>query len=294
MEAEDEEDGLLGNGGVGGWGSKKKHKRGKKKRMEELSDEQQAVRRAALAVKRNKKRELVRDMKARGHYKKAADKKGSDWGQKLPAKVKPKATGGKGKGKGKVGATKLPKEGVSAAPLPQPPSERLEPTTLRITREEGATARGDVEAVKRIFIEAAFNRPSSSTEGGPPAHIREVIFSNGAVSVRVGDVASRRFATAALEGSGFRAETLEGHLRMVFNVSATWSGFTPERLMGILASHNPGLPEEALRFVSWVKGGSGISTVFVDVSRVGLSFLRGRDCKLLALLETVKLRPAEK
>ena len=54
------------------------------------------------------------------------------------------AKGGKGKGKGKADATKLPKEGVSAAPLPQPQpsSERLEPTTLHITQEEGETARG--------------------------------------------------------------------------------------------------------------------------------------------------------
>ena len=206
------------------------------------------------------------------------------------------AKGGKGKGKGKAGATKLPKEGVSAAPLPQPQpsSERLEPTTLHITQEEGETARGDVEAVRRIFIEAAFNRPSSSTEGGPPAHIQEIIFLDGAVAARVRDVVSRNFARAALEGSGFRAETLEGHLRMVFNVSTTWSSFPPERLMGILATHNPGLPDGALRYVSWVNGGSGNCTVFVDVSRAGLTFPREKDFKLLALLETVKFRPAEK
>ena len=64
-------------------------------------------------------------------------------------------------------------------------------------------------------------------------YIREVIFSGSAVSDRVGDVASRHFATAALEGSGFRADTLEGHLKMVFHVSTTWSDFPPERLMGI-------------------------------------------------------------
>ena len=352
METGGEEDELLEGGGVGGRGPRKRNKRGKRKKMGELTEEKQAERRAALAAKRTKKRELVKDLKARGLFKKAAapdrsetapdipiqpemetpggatgkpaegagltappsaakprvtpgspksGKKGAGGGRNLPtkesaAKGKSKGKGGKGKGKGKESATKLPKEGVSTPSLsqPKPPSERIVPTSLRITRLVGETARGDVEEVRRIFIEAAFNRPSSSTEGGPPAHIREVIFSDGAVAARVRDEVSCCFARAALEGSGFRAEILEGHLRMVFNVSTTWSGFPPERLMGILATHNPGLPEGALRYVSWVIGGSGNCTVFVDVSREGLIFLREKDFKLLALLETVKFRPAEK
>ena len=45
--------------------------------------------------------------------------------------------------------------------------------------------------------------------------------------------------------------------------------------MGILVSHNPDLPEGALRFVMWMRGSSGSSTVFVNVSRAGLSSFGG-------------------
>ena len=105
---------------------------------------------------------------------------------------------------------------------------------------------------------------------------------------------SRQFALNALAGSGFRAKSREGHLRMVFHVYSTWGGFLPGRLMGILATHNPYLPEVALSFVTWVRSGNGSSAVLVDVSWAGLAFLRGRYYNLLAFLETVRIWPAEK
>ena len=204
-----------------------------------------------------------------------------------------------GKGKGK----KKPKGGKGSLPEPRPPKgtskppslPRHAPTAIVVKRKEGAVGKGDVEAVKRLLLEAAFNAPSSSRSEAPQApRIREVTLESESVVVKVWDELSRDFALAALGGGPFRAEARHGHLRMVMNVSTTWGGFPPERLMENLAAHNPELPDGALTFVSRTRSSGGGWAVFVDVSRQGLAYLRRRGFELQTLLEAVLLRPAEK
>ena len=111
--------------------------------------------------------------------------------------------------------------------------------------------------------------------------------------VKVWDAVSRAFVVAALRSSPYRVEVQDGYLRMAMNVSSTWDSYPPERLIEVLHAQNPGLPVGAITFVSRVRGRGGGLTVFVDVSRQGLSFLRRSSFVLQALIEAVTLRPAE-
>ena len=111
--------------------------------------------------------------------------------------------------------------------------------------------------------------------------------------VKVWDSVSRAFVVEALRSSPYRVEVQEGHVRMAMTVSSTWGTYTPGRLMEVLWDQNPGLPNGAITFVSRARSSGGGYTVFVDVSRQGMIFLRGSGFTLQALLETVHLRPAE-
>ena len=99
--------------------------------------------------------------------------------------------------------------------------------------KKGAVGKGDVEAVKRLLLEAAFmpfNAPSSSRSEAPQApRIREVTFESESVVVKVWGELSRDFALAAQGGGPYRAEARHGNLRMVMNVSTTWGGYPGPR-----------------------------------------------------------------
>ena len=81
---------------------------------------------------------------------------------------------------------------------------------------------------------------------------------------------------------------------MAFTVTALFADTSPESLMALLLRQNPGLSSGALLFVSRVRSSGGGWSIFVDVDRRGLGYLRGRGNKLSALMEMVHPRPAEK
>ena len=72
----------------------------------------------------------------------------------------------------------------------------------------------------------------------------------------------------------------EGRLRMAFTVTALFADTSPESLMALLLRQNPGLPSGALLFVSRVRSSGGGWSIFVDVDRRGLGYLRclGTSC----------------
>ena len=119
------------------------------------------------------------------------------------------------------------------------------------------------------------------------------INTNSRNPIKVWDSVSRAFVVEALRSSPYQVEVQEGHLRMAMSVSSTWGTYSPERLMEVLLDQNPGLPNGAITYVSQARGNGGRWTVFLDVSRQGMGFLRSSGFKLQMLLETVHLRPAE-
>ena len=132
-------------------------------------------------------------------------------------------------------------------------------------------------------------------DGAPPTQIRETSLEEGKVVVKVWDKASKNFAIKAVDKGGqYKAVAQEGRLRMALTVTALFADTSPESLMALLLRQNPGLPSGALLFVSRVRSSGGGWSIFVDVNRRGLGYLRGRGNKLSALMEMVHLRPVEK
>ena len=167
------------------------------------------------------------------------------------------------------------------------------PSKIVVKRKEGPVSKSDVEATRRLLIDAVPSSSTGSRDGAPRPRIREVTLESEAVVVKVWDSVSRAFVVEALRSSPYRVEVQEGHVRMAMTVSSTWGSYTPGRLMEVLWDQNPGLPNGAITYVSRSRGNGGGWTVFVDVSRQGMIFLGRSGFTLQALLETVHLRPAE-
>jgi hypothetical protein len=167
------------------------------------------------------------------------------------------------------------------------------PSKIVVKRKEGPVSKSDVEATRRLLIDAVPSSSSGSRDGAPRPRIREVTLESEAVVVKVWDSVSRAFVVEALRLSPYRVEVQEGHVRMAMTVSSTWGSYTSGRFMEVLWDQNPGLPSGAITYVSRSRGNGGGWTVFVDVSRQGMIFLGRSGFILQALLETVRLRPAE-
>ena len=151
-----------------------------------------------------------------------------------------------------------------------------------------------LSAVTKALIEAKLSQ-QGPVDGAPRTQIRETSLEEGKVVVKVWDKASKNFAIKAVnKGGQYKAVAQEGRLRMAFTVTALFADTPPESLMALLLRQNPGLPSGALLFVSRVRSSGGGRSIFVDVDRRGLGYLRGRGNMLSALMEMVHLRPAEK
>ena len=158
----------------------------------------------------------------------------------------------------------------------------------------GTATKEDLLAVTKVLIEAKLSQ-QGPVDGAPPTQIRETSLKEGKVVVKVWDKASKNFVIKALnKGGQYKAVAQEGRLRMAFTVTALFADTSPESLMALLLRQNPGLPSGALLFKSRVRSSGGEWSIFVDVDRRGLGYLRGRGNKLSALMEMIHLRPAEK
>ena len=163
-----------------------------------------------------------------------------------------------------------------------------------VSVNSGTATKEDLFAVTKALIEAKLSQ-QGPVDGAPHTQIRETSLEEGKVVVKVWDKASKNFAIKAVnKGGQYKAMAQKGRLRMAFTVTALFADTSPESLMALLLRQNPGLPSGALLFVSRVRSSGGGWSIFVDVDRRGLGYLRGRGNKLSALMEMVHLRPAEK
>ena len=128
----------------------------------------------------------------------------------------------------------------------------------------------------KALIEAKLSQ-QGPVDGAPQTQIRDTSLEEGKVVVKVWDKASKNFAIKAVnKGGQYKAVAQEGRLRMAFTVTALFADTSPESLMALLLRQNPGLPSGALLFVSRVRSSGGGLSIFVDVDRRGLGYLRGR------------------
>ena len=139
----------------------------------------------------------------------------------------------------------------------------------------------------KALIEAKLSQQGPA-DGAPPTQIRETSLGEGKVVVKVWDKASKNFAIKAVnKGGQYKAVVQEGRLRMAFTVTALFADKSP-------VAPEPQASLWGLLFVSRVRSSGGGWSIFVDVDRHGLGYLRGSRNKLYASMEMVHLRPAEK
>ena len=304
-----------------------RRRRTKRKTMEELTPEGQAARRAALIAKRCRKRLRLSERKAAEKELETANSEqlGRSEGTSLPVPIKsgvfPKDLEAAGPSTGrKAGKSKRKAQKANGSKNPAPKNKpdavhsgafegkgksRLKkkdnshpsahhPSKIVVSVKTGKATKGDLLAVTKALIEAKLSQ-QGPVDGAPLTQIRETSLEEGKVVVKVWDKASKDFAIKAVnKGGQYKAVAQEGRLRMAFTVTALFADTPPESLMALLLRQNPGLPSGALLFVSRVRSSGGGWSIFVDVDRRGLGYLRGRGNMLSALMEMVHLRPAEK
>ena len=173
-------------------GGEERGRRRRRKKMADMTPEQQAARKDKMRARKARKKEKVRSLRAA----EAAAQLGTasplepppSSGRNTPgvnpgntrvnggpspkpevaAAPKQQRPSGKGKGKkvakgGKVSSETRPTSGPS-----KPPSlPKHSPSSIVVKRKEGDVGRRDVEDVRRLLLEAAFNVPSSSRSEAP-------------------------------------------------------------------------------------------------------------------------------
>ena len=200
----------------------------------------------------------------------------------------------KGKGKDKAKNSVVSDQGTEFEVHSQMPKLWQNPKNIVISLNNGPATKDDLITVQKTFIDAAFKQGPCSKDSDRPVLIRGVILKSGKVVVTVWDEITQVFVLNALNGGPYQSAVEDGVLRMIFNISPAWGDVDHEKFMQVLYSHNPGLPADSLTFVSWIRRTRGGWTVFVDVDRSGIDFLRRQDSKLYAVLESVHLKPVQK
>ena len=290
-----------------------RRRRAKKKPLAELTPEGQAIRRAAQTAKRDRKKLRIKERKAAereletakseqlclsedavssvseqsGVFPENVEEAGPSQGsqaskgnipKKEPAGVRPGAFKGKGKSKLKRKDNSLPSH---------------QPSRIVVSVKARTATKYDLLAVTTALIEAKLTQ-QEPVGRAPPTQIRGATLEEGNVVIKVWDKASKNFAIKAInKGGQYKAVVQEGHLRMVFTMTALFASMPPQSLMLLLLRQNPGLPSGALMFVSRVRSSGGGWSIFVDVDRSGLGYLRGRGNTLSTFMEMVHLRPVE-